>query len=130
MRMTDLALPKPGPPGVVGLAALASWRPSSWASEKPKTAEPPTRSSSRRVRPRSHVSLPGAPGITSMLHHLETGRREGRRAGGEYKPPTKLLTNARGGVNNFLGFGPGCRARPRAADSGAALLFGLLDRKS
>src|SRR4051794_8207526 len=68
--MTLLALPKPRPPfslaGVVlVLARAAACQPSRSASVKPKTAEPPTRSRSRRVRP-SQVSLPVRPGITSM----------------------------------------------------------------
>src|SRR5262245_7187742 len=65
MRMTLLALPKPGPPAGAASLAAAFCRLKRLARLKPNTAEPPMRSSSRRVTP-SHVSFPDRPGITSM----------------------------------------------------------------
>ena len=67
------------------LGGAAFWRPKRLARLKPKTAEPPTRSSSRRVTP-SQVSFPARPGITSMVGPRKVGTRRvsaGRRWGGD-----------------------------------------------
>src|SRR6476659_8178022 len=72
--MTFFALPKPGPPlgAAAVVSATADGRKKS-SSDRPKTAEPPTRRKSRRVGP-SQVSVPANPGMTSMDRTLKARR--------------------------------------------------------
>src|SRR5947207_2456725 len=84
MKMTHLALPKPGPPVVWAAVSFADafWSANICARLTPRMPEPQTRRRSRRVRP-SHVSPLAAPGITSMAG---LQRQAGGRQNAVYRP--------------------------------------------